>query len=195
MEKCTTNLVTLWWFQDFLVLVLTPRIWGEGSVLSLRVSFRFLSVLYHVFSAVWLQPDSFHEEYDSLGNLWHTSGCALDFFFSCLGRGTGWMWRYFGSLGFCFCVTVWFCLTSVHVRKGSCILEFVPSLSLSLHINWSHKRCHLSLRDLPFLYPWAVVDTGVIVGICWICNYCEPSLYVFFHRELEFNVVLEMTMR
>lgn len=164
------------------MLVLTPRIRGEGSVLSLRVSFRFLSVSYWVFSVVWLQPDSFHEEYDSLGNLLHTSGCALDYFFSCLGRGTSWMWTCFGSLGFCFCVTVWFCFASMCVRKGSCILEFVPSLSLSLHINWSQKRCHLSLQDLPFLYPWGVADTAVIVGICWIFSSCEPRLYVFFHR-------------
>lgn len=54
---------------DFLVLVLTPRIWGGESILSLKVSCRFLSLFYHVFSVAWLQPDSFHEEYDSLGNL------------------------------------------------------------------------------------------------------------------------------
>lgn len=119
---------------------------------------------------------------DSLGNLWHTSGCALDFFFSCLGRGTGWMWRCFGSLGICFCVTVWFCFVSVCARKGLCILEFVPSLFLLLHVNWPHKKCHLSLQDLPFLYPWAVADTAVIVGICWICSSCEPCLCVFFIR-------------
>lgn len=152
-----------------------------GSVLSLRLSFRSLSVFYHIFPVVWLQPDSFHKEYDSLHNLWHALGCALDSF-SCLGRGTGWMWRCIGSLGCCFCVTVWFCFMSVYVRKGLYILEFVPSLSLSLHINLSYKRYHVPLQDLPFLYPWALADAAGTAGICWICSSCGPHLFVFFYK-------------
>lgn len=37
---------------------------GGGSVLSLRLSFKFLSVLYHIFPVVWLQPVS-------IGNIIH----------------------------------------------------------------------------------------------------------------------------
>lgn len=67
-------------------------------------------------------------------------------------------------------------------EEGLVHLEFMPSLSLSLHINLSHKRYHLSLQDLPFLYPWALADAAGTAGICWICSSCGPHLFVFYHK-------------
>lgn len=52
---------------------------GGESVLSLRLSFRFLSVFYHIFPVMWLQPDSFHKNmihcviYYMLGDVLWTS--------------------------------------------------------------------------------------------------------------------------